>query len=183
MTNRLTVPIGNNQAVGVNSPDLQIVAKRQFLFLVPCFVLQQLFCHLVNGVVFHLIGFAIRHAERQDAIHLLQLTHFTSLVLDIYGMKAQHTFMIIFQVSQVVIATSPDAIILVAIERGDTCDAWRVDDVPVGLVVIEQAFEVGYIDNTVFGCIDVIVDIMRLIVLRRIVFEQRQSLRRGRKRE
>ena len=91
-------------------------------------------------------------------------------------MKHRRTLVVGIQIAQEVISSSPKTVLLVTVERGNTRDTWRMDDVPIGFVVIEQTFKVGHIDYTVLTCIDIEIDIMRLVVLCHICFQQRNAL-------
>ena len=80
--------------------------------------------------------------------------------------------------TEIVIAARPDLAFGVLEDRRDTGDAFRMDDAPLGIVVIEQSFKVGEIDNTVLVNGNVKIVFVSSILLRAEVLEERQALGR-----
>ena len=71
--------------------------------------------------------------------------------------------MVDLEVTEIVVATCPKNTFGILKYGGDTANAWRMDDAPVGIVVVEQSFEIGSIECAVVGGNDVEVLVVGLI--------------------
>ena len=79
------------------------------------------------------------------------------------GVHVEVAVSIRLQVAEVVVAARPQPFLGVLEYGGDAGNARRVDDAPVGIVVIEQSLEVGHIYRAVVGGDDVGVHVVGLV--------------------
>ena len=85
------------------------------------------------------------------------------------GVHIEVATLIDFEVAEIVVATGPEHAVGVLENGGDTADARRVDDTPIGIVVVEQSFEIGDIDRAVVSGNDVEVLVVSHVFGGRIV--------------
>ena len=130
--------------------------------------------HLVSA---YLVDLTVVDQEMQAVVTLPYFLHLATEQVAV-GQTAEVQFAIGLDadLSEVVIATHPDGVVVVTIDHRHTGKTRRMDDSPLGLVVIEHAFEVGDKDDTVLRNTYVEVAVMGLIVVRKIVTEVRDAL-------
>ena len=123
--------------------------------------------HAVSGDFVYLL---VADEEVYAAVALPYPLHFAVYVpVLVDGVQSEHAAFVGFYVSDVVVATGPDDVFGVAEYGGDAGDARCMYDAPRGVVVVEQTFEVGYVDGAVVARDDVEILVVCLVVGRAIV--------------
>ena len=95
-----------------------------------------------------------------------------------YPLQVEFTIFSLGDATKIVVTACPNYIILITVDNSDTSDARVIEDVPRRMVIIHHAFEISEIDGAVGTCLKIEIDIMRIIFLRRIVFQERHALSR-----
>ena len=133
--------------------------------------------HLVDVIV---AGHEVQcPASRLVPAVVLKYFHHLALELSLRGYLPKKQFAVgpVLQPGKEVVASHPDGVLAVPIDHRDAADVGRVDDAPLGTVIVQQALEVGNEHRTVLAGFNVVVSVVAAIFRCRVVANQRDTLR------
>ena len=107
----------------------------------------------------------VAEAEEYLALFLPYPLHLTAEhVLVVDAVQLQQSPAVVSYFSDIVVAAGPDHAFRVAKDRGQSGDARCVDNAPLCVVIVEQAFKVGHVHRSVSTRDDVEVLVMCLVL-------------------
>ena len=133
--------------------------------------------HCSDAPIDDLIDGAVVHQIRQAAFVVLPyLQDLTTDALSVNWLQAEFTVITWPHLSDIIITSYPQDTRMVEVERRQIGIVWRVENMPLGIIVVEQSLEISHIDCPVFMGQNVKVTVMGAIFRSRVVSDKRHAL-------
>ena len=111
----------------------------------------------------------------------LEYFHYFALeqVFFAYGFKSQRAVGELLDAGKEFVAAHPDVVLAVAEYYGDAAEVWRMQDVPLCAVVVQQSFKVSHEHRAVLANLYVEITVVGVVFLCREVADKGKALGSG----
>ena len=141
---------------------------------------QQFLVHLLphgHLAVLHLVDHAIVGDKLQGAFVLEDFRHLAAeQVSACHSLQRNLAIGLFHHLSEIVVSAYPDGVVGGSVDHGDTCDSRCMDNAPFGIVVVEQAFEIGHEHIAIFVNLDIVVGVVGVVILHREIADEGDTL-------
>ena len=116
-------------------------------------------------VVLDFIDDAVADNKEEFAVFFVDFPDLsTEQILTTNSLEEYYAVVFPLNLSEIVVATYPDLVVLSPIAHCDAGDARSADDAPFGMVVVHQSFEIGHKYRTILIDLDVEVHVVGMII-------------------